>query len=317
MAFDLTVFNKQTYTAMTETLAQQVDLFNAASAGAITLAPADNAGDFSIEASFKAISGLVRRRDAYGTGTVTAKALEMLNNASVKVAAGTPPIAYQPQQYTWIKQNPALAALKIGEQLAKAQMADMVNTAIRAAVAATSVNTSVLYDGTAAVASFSALNTTAAKFGDRMMDIKAWVVHSKVMSDLFANALTNSQNLFTYENVNVIRDPFGRLFIVTDALPLFLDLTTDNYYSLGLVEGGVAVQSNNDFNAVMVDTVGNENIITTYQAEWTYNVGVKGYTWDITNGGKSPTDAALGTGTNWDKTASDNKDTAGVILKSL
>jgi hypothetical protein len=317
MAFDLTVFNKQTYTAMTETVAQQTNLFNQASAGAITLAPADNQGDFSIEASFKAISGLVRRRDAYGTGDITAKALEMLSNASVKVAAGTPPVAFQPQQYAWIKQNSALAALKIGEQLAKAQMADMVNAAVRAAAAATTGNASVLYDGTAAAASFSALNAAAAKFGDRMMDIKAWVVHSKVMADLFNNALTNGQNLFNYENVNVIRDPFGRLFIVTDSAPLFISGPPDKYLTLGLVEGGVAVQTNGDFNAVMVDTTGKENIITTYQAEWTYNVGVKGYTWDTTNGGKSPTDAALGTSTNWDKTASDNKDTAGVVLKSL
>ena len=317
MAFDLAVFNKQTYTAMTETVAQQVDLFNAASGGTITLAPADNQGDFSIEASFKAISGLVRRRDAYGTGDVNSKALEMLSNASVKVAAGTPPVAFQPQQYTWIKQNPALAALKIGEQLAKAQMQDMVNTAVRGAVAACTGNAGVKYDGTAAVASFTALNTTAAKFGDRMMDIKAWIVHSKVMTDLYANALTNAQQLFTYENINIVRDPFGRLFIVTDAAPLFIDAATDNYITLGLVSGGVAVQTNADFNAVMVDTVGKENIITTYQAEWTYNVGVKGYTWDAANGGKSPNDTALGTATNWDKTASDDKDTAGVMLTSL
>ena len=318
MAFDITVFNKQTYLTMTEVVAQDVEKFNQASGGALVLAAADNQGDFDIKASFKAISGLVRRRNAYDqSGTVAAAALQMLQNASVKVAGGTPPIVFEPQQYAWINQNPELAAAEIGTQLAKAQMQDMLNTAILATVAAIGGVAALNHDGTAAVASFSALNTAASKFGDRMMGIKAWICHSKVMSDLFANALTNGQSLFKYETVNVIQDPFGRIFVVTDAPALFIDDTTDNYLTVGLTEGGAVIQPNNDFNATMVDTTGYENIKRTYQAEWTYNVGVKGYTWDTTNGGKSPNDTALGTSTNWDKTASDNKDTAGVILKSL
>lgn len=318
MAFDISVFNKQTYLTMTEVVAQDVEKFNQASGGALVLAAADNQGDFDIKASFKAISGLVRRRNAYDqSGTVAAAALQMLQNASVKVAGGTPPIVFEPQQYAWINQNPELAAAEIGTQLAKAQMQDMLNTAIRASVAAITGVAGLNHDGTAAVASFSALNTAAAKFGDRMMSIKAWICHSKVMSDLFSNALTNGQSLFKYETVNVIQDPFGRIFVVTDAPSLFIDDTTDNYLTVGLTEGGAVIQPNNDFNATMVDTTGYENIKRTYQAEWTYNVGVKGYTWDTTNGGKSPNDTALGTSTNWDKTASDNKDTAGVILKSL
>ena len=42
-------------------------------------------------------------------------------------------------------------------------------------------------------------------------------------------------------------------------------------------------------------------------------VKLKGYTWDETSGGKSPTDAELATGSNWDKTVSDIKNTAGVM----
>ena len=34
----------------------------------------------------------------------------------------------------------------------------------------------------------------------------------------------------------------------------------------------------------------------------------------MVNGGKSPTDAKLATGTNWDKVASSDKNTAGVLL---
>lgn len=314
---DLKVFNKQTYSVMSETVAQQVEKFNAASRGSIVLRNKPNQGDFAIEAAFKAIAGLVRRRDAYGTGAVSPVALEHLQNASVKVAAGTPPIEFKPSDYHWIQANPELAAIKIGEQLAKAQLQDMLNTAVRALTAAISGQVGLVHDGTAAKASFAALNTGAAKFGDRSASLVAWIIHSKALHDLYDNALTNSANLFQFGTVNVVSDAFGRLFVVTDSPALFVDAATDNYLTLGLAEGAALVDANEDFNAVLVNTVGDENIKTTYQAEWSFNVGVKGYTWDMAAGGKSPTDVALGTATNWDKTASDVKDTAGVLVKTL
>ena len=59
-----------------------------------------------------------------------------------------------------------------------------------------------------------------------------------------------------------------------------------------------------------------ENMGTIWKGESSFTVGLKGYAWDVTNGGKSPNDAAIATGTNWDQFASDVKDTAGVLLIS-
>jgi hypothetical protein len=42
---------------------------------------------------------------------------------------------------------------------------------------------------------------------------------------------------------------------------------------------------------------------------------VKGYRWDVTNGGANPDDSSLGTGSNWDRAATSDKDLAGVVLK--
>ena len=217
MAFDLAVFNKQTYTALTETVAQAIDKFNQASAGTIVLQNAPAQGDFDIKASFKLIANLVRRRNVYGNGDVAATRLTQLLNAAVKVAAGTPPIEYEAAQYNWVLQNPALAALTIGEQLGKARVADMLNTAIRGAVAAISGHSDATHGSATETATFRTLNKAAFKFGDRANAIAAWVFHSSVVSDLYDNALANAENLFTYDGVNVMRDPFGRLFVVTDA----------------------------------------------------------------------------------------------------
>lgn len=317
MAFDLQVFNKQTYLAMTEHVAQDVEKFNQASAGAIQLISNPFQGDFDMEASFKQIEGLVRRRNAYGTGTIAAKRLTQILDVAVKVAAGTPPIQYEKQQYLWIKQNPELAALTIGEQLAKAKIADMLNAGILSGASAISGNSAMVEgDGTAA-ATFRLQNKAAARMGDRSSAIRAWVMHSTTMHNLFDNALANAENLFRYDGVNVIRDPFGRLFVVTDSPALSVTTTGTIYNTLGLVEGAIVVNDSNDFNAELVPSTGKDNIEYTYQAEWSYGVGVKGYAWDTANGGKSPTDAAIGTATNWDKIATDNKDTAGVLIKTL
>ena len=320
MPFDLQVFNKQTYVAMTETVAQDVAKFNEASQGTIQLIAEPFNGDFSIEASFKAIDGLVRRRNAHGSGTVAVKRLQQMLDVAVKIAAGTPPIRYEKQQYLWIQQNPELAALTIGTQLGKAKIADMLNAGILGGSSAIGGNANAVEGDGTGDSTFRLLNKGSARMGDRSSAIRAWILHSTTMHNLFDNALTNAQNLFQYDGVNVIRDPFGRLFVITDA-PALIGSTggttpTTLYQTLGLVEGGIVVNDSNDFNAELRAITGGENIEYEYQAEWSYAVGVKGYAWDIANGGKSPNDAAIGTGTNWDLIASSIKDTAGVLIKS-
>ncbi|MGO4398442.1 major capsid protein [Achromobacter sp. PAB15] len=318
MSFDLVVFNKQVATTITELVDQEVNKFNEASGGVLVLASAQNKGDFSIESMFKQIGGLVRRRDAYGSGSVPPKRLEQMANTAVKVAAGTPPIEFEPQQYLWIYENPTLAALKIGEQLAKAKLQDMLNAVIRALVAALKGNVGVVHEVMDVAPTWRVLNQGAGKFGDRSGALAAWILHSTVLTNLYDNALSNAERLFTYGTVNVMRDPFGRIFVVTDADPLVNPGAWGDspltYDTLGLVPGAGLVQDNGDFNAVMVDKTGGENISRVYQAEWTYNVGISGYSWDQSNGGKSPNDMALGSSANWDKTASSNKDTAGILI---
>ncbi|WP_288061378.1 major capsid protein [Rodentibacter caecimuris] len=314
MSFDLQVFNKQTQLALTETVDQDIDKFNKASGGTIVLQNAPVEGDFDIRASFKAVAGLVRRRNAYGQGTVEAKRLEQLLNVAVKVAAGTPPLEYEPQQYHWILKNPELAAITIGQQLAKARLADMLNTAVLGGVAAIGGNAKTVLDDKTQSPTFRTLNKGAALFGDRSGSLKAWVMHSTTLHTLFENALTNTERLFNYDNINVVRDPFGRVFVVTDS-PALVN-ADGSYNTLGLVENAILVGGNNDFNSVILPKVGGENIGATYQAEWTYNLGILGYKWDMTAGGKSPNDTALGTSTNWKKSATFDKDTAGVLVKT-
>lgn len=318
---DLAVFSEYAYDAMTEVLAQQVDLFNEASNGTIVLSDAAHQGDYSERAFYQKIDGLVRRRNAYGSGAVSEKSLEHLIDTMVKVAAGTPPVRLDPGQFKWIQRNPEEAGAAMGAQLAKDTLADMLNTAVAAGAAALSQVSAVVNDisggsGGAELPNFGALSDTAMKFGDYNSAVRAWVMHSYAIGKLYGNALANAEQLFTYGNVAVVGDPFGRRFVVSDIPGLIVTGSPNKYRTLGLVQGAIAVDKNNDFTDNYDTVNGDENIKRTYQAEWSYEVGVKGFAWDKTNGGKSPTTAALLTATNWDKYATDNKDIAGVMLLS-
>jgi hypothetical protein len=317
---DLKVYSEYVYTSLTEVLRQQVDLFNAASEGTIILGQAAVQGDYSDSVFWANVAGLVRRRNAYGTGTVSEKVMSDLVDTMVKIAAGTPPVRLDPGQFRWIQKNPQEAGAAMGQQIAVQVMADMLNTSLGAGFSALGQISNVTYDNTGATApadklSFAVLNNGQAKFGDQSAQIRAWVMHSKPMFDLYGNALTNAERLFLYGSVNVTRDPFGKLLIMTDAPNLVVSGSPNVYAVLGLVPGALRALQGNDFDANEQTINGSENIIRTYQAEWSWTLGVKGFSWDKTNGGKSPADAALFTATNWDRYATSDKDLAGVLIK--
>lgn len=315
---DLAVFNEQLFTLVTEILDQQVELFNAASAGAIVLASKPFGGDYSDKSFFASVTGLVRRRDPYGTGAITNKSLRTLIETMVKVAAGTPVLNLDPGQFNWIKENPDLAAATWAKQLAPQVLADMLNVAIGSvkaaltSVASTNVN-DISATGTG-LATYAAEVTTTALLGDRGSEITAWIMHSKPWYDIVQGNITNGAQLFKYETVKVLADPLGTPYIISDQPSLILAGTPNKYYTLGLRDAAVAINTNDDYDQVVVESVGQENIGRNMQAEWSYNVGVQGFTWDKTAGGHAPTDAALFTSSNWDKIATSYRDLPGVMM---
>lgn len=313
---DLAVFSEYAYDTMTEVLAQQVELFNGASRGTIALSTQANQGDYSDTAFWGRVNGLVRRRNPYGAGAVAEKNMLHLTDTTVKVAAGTPPVRLDKAKMRWIQQNPEVEGAALGIQLAKDMVADMLNTGVMGARVALGQVAAVVHDGTAGTMNPRVLNRGAGLFGDASEGIAAWIMHSTPLNDFHDNALTNGERLFTYGTVNVISDISGRVFVITDSPSLRTAGTPDTFHTLGLVAGGVSVEQNNDFDENMETVNGDENIKRTYQAEWSYNLGVKGFAWDKTNGGKAPNDAALGTATNWDRYATSDKDLAGVLVNT-
>lgn len=311
---DIKVFNEYLKNTTIETISQMVEKFNAASAGAIRLTPQGIDGDFLQESLWAGLHAAQRRVDRYAAnGAQAATALAQIQANSVKVAGGFGPILWEPSQLAWIQKNPAEALEVISRNLSEAIMADQLNTAIAALVAAISNVAGATNDVSAtAGVSYGAINGAHAKFGDASGLLVAQVMTGEVFHKLVGQNLANASQLFNSQSVNIV-DILGRPVIVTDAPALYATGTPNKQKVLSLADSAAIVHDGSDVVTSVQTSNGKERIETTFQADYSFGLGLKGYAWDIANGGKSPTNAELATGSNWDMFVNSVKSSAGVI----
>lgn len=308
------VFNDFIMPATIETLAQMVEKFNQASGGSIVLTTDGFTGDFLQRSFFQSIHNAVRRVNRYAAnGAASITDLSQIKESGVKVAGGIGPIRYEPAQMTWL-QKPTAEGIEVASRnFAEAMLQDQLNTAIAALVAAISNNADTTNDVSASAGvSYSAINTAHSKFGDASGSIVAEVMRGSVYHKLIGSNLANAERLFQAGNVRVV-DILGDVVVVTDAPALYTAGTPNKDKVLSLVSQAAVVHDGGDVVSNIDTTNGKERIETTLQVDYTFGVSLNGYTWDEANGGKSPSDAALATGTNWDRTSTSVKHTAGVI----
>ena len=309
---DMKVYNEYIKAATIERVCQEIDQFNAASGGAIVLNAEGFDGDFKMEAMFGSLEAAQRRVDRYASNDpVTATSLSQIEQVFVKIAGGFGPVLWEPSQLAWMQQNPELGIEMASRALTQAIMKDQLNTGIAAAVAAIGNNSdATLGLGAGTGISQSAMNQAHALFGDRSQALITQVMNGATYHALIGEALDNGNTLFSSETVTVV-NILGKRIIVTDA-PALVDGTSG--YTLSLQNAGIVVEDASDLITSIETTNGNARIETTFQADYSFGLGLKGYAWDTAAGGKSPTDTEIGTGTNWGVYASCVKDTAGVLL---
>lgn len=318
---DLQIYQDQAYTVMTEVLDQEIAKVISASNGTITMRADPITGDHSSEALYKKIPDLVRRRDINGSGNAPVANLEHIERTRVKVAAGTPTVEIDPSQFTWIQKNPEEAGVILGQQLAKDTLADMLNSGLVCAVAAMSGDAeaqSAIIPASGTKASSSDLLSVSRLMGDRYADMRAFVMNAHALHDIYENNMANLERLFVFGTVNIMADAFGRVFVVTDSPALSSDTTLagatlDVHNILGLTADSLFISTNGDYDSNIEKKNGKENLGRTFQAEWTYNTGVKGYTWNKAI--ESPTDAQLAASGNWSTYTTSYKDRAGGLLQ--
>ncbi|MCG6540178.1 major capsid protein [Pseudomonas sp. KSR10] len=316
---DMKVFNEYLKQTTIETLAQDVDKFNGASAGAIRLTTQGIDGDFLQESFWAGLHGAQRRVDRYAAnGDQAATALAQKQYDAVKIAGGFGPILWEPSQLAWIQKSPEEALEVISRNLSEAIVADQLNTVIAALVAAISNQAAATNDVSATAGiTYAAINAAHAKFGDASARLVAQVMNGTTFHALIGQNLGNAQQLFRAGDVTIV-DILGKAVIVTDSPALYSDAVVDpaapaKQRVLSLADGAGMVMDGSDLITNISVSNGKERIETTFQADYTFGLAMKGYTWDTANGGKSPSDVELATGSNWDLVANSIKASAGVI----
>jgi hypothetical protein len=302
---------------------QQVEEIAAGSRGAIAFSDARIKGDYGYDSFFASISSLVERRvvDTVSAGTAT-QALEK-EYVSVKLNRRAQ-VEWSLDAFKKKNVDPESFSFALGQEFAKRKFQAMMNDGLYAAAAALegqAALTKDVTDETNKTVSHSYINAAFALRGDMASEIVAVAMHSKPYYDLIGQALSDKvpSNIgggaIQLGNIPI----FGRAPLVTDsgALTDANGSLTDTYNSLGLVPGAIQIVQSEPETIVSAELVtGLHNLVYRFQAEWAFNVAVKGFQWDVANGGANPTDAALQTATNWDQIETSDKTLAGVLLVS-
>jgi len=311
---NMKVYDTEIYTTTIELLGQKLEAFNAASGGTIVLNTNAWRGNYTKESFFQSIASAQRRVDRNAAiGSQSPTQLSQGEFTGVKVAGGFGPITFEPAQMTYLLESPETAIMAISEGFSDALLSDQLNTAVGAAVAAVE-NVAALVNDVSASAGLSqqALNAGHFKFGDMQGMLVADVMHSSGSESLIDKALANGEQLFVSSNVTVV-SILGKILVVSDIPALYVAGVTNKTKVLSVTAGGIIVSNSSDIITNMDTTNGQTRIETTWQADYTFGLQLKGYAWDVTNGGASPLDAELFTGSNWDIAVKSNKHSLGTL----
>jgi hypothetical protein len=328
LASDVQIYDDQYHSGIVERVAQNITVFNQASQGTIRLLDNRLGGDYNKVGFLKSIANVVTRRDTTSVSAATVVKAEETSEIGVKINRKVGPIentldSFKKSLMDNAQGDGEVLSFLIGNYVADEMMADQVNTTLLAVANAienqAAVKSTIAASGTMTSAG---MIDGLALFGDAAGAIDLWVMHSKAYFDLMkeqvAAKITGISNFNLFEATPVT---LNRPVLVVDAPGLAVTTGTGtaavtDYYTLGLTANAAAC-INSEGETMNNEIVGGlENLVVRMQGEFAYNLQMKGFQWDTTNGGANPTDTALATGTNWDKVATSDKHLAGVLIQS-
>jgi len=325
------IYPELVHGGLVETLVQNTAAFNAASRNAIRLVSSRKRGDYAQESFWGLISSLVSRRDPNSVSAATGLVVPKAEQISIKVNRKVGPVDQTLDSFRKLGQSGDTQVLSflLGTQIAKAIQVDQLDAALRATAAALAAQSAVTVDRSAGASptagstiTTDALVQALAKKGDAASRVVTWVMHSKPYFDLVRSQITaNIDGVSNFVVASASPVTLNRPVLITDSAGLtFVEGSTSpnstGYYTLGLDENGVVVEDTEE-ELFQTDIItGLENIIVRLQGEYAYNLTVKGFKYNLQTSPMSinPTDAQIGTGSNWTKVMTSNKDLAGVVL---
>lgn len=324
LSSDFKVYDEQFQGAFVETIMQNVDAFNAASAGALVMNTRSLLGHYEKEAFFdEIVAAAIARRDTTASGAITATKLTQDEFIGVKLNRRNGPFEVSIDSMRKIGKDASREFSRvIGAQTAKAMPQEMIARVLAAIEAKLDSVAALKEDDTAAIITTNGLVDAVSKFGDAYGDLALIVMHSKPYFDLVKDQITNA--IYRANGVRIMEGipaTLGLPVLVTDSASLKetsgVSSGVDAYSTLVLAQRAAVVDiSETPIAALEGPLTGNEQLYYRWQAEYAYNLKLRGCQWDVTNGGANPANAAVATATNWDTVVADNKLLPGAILKT-
>ena len=307
-----TVFNTYVLPATMEMFTEQVRLFNESSAGALVLNADAFRGDFRTQAFFDNIMAAQRRVNRYGPNTEAPKTyITDHTQNEVKVAGGFGPVIFEPSELTWMHEPTGRSLEVAATNFSAALIYDQVNTALGAVLGAITSQPDAVYGNKAQQLTYDTINMAHSLFGAASSLLVADFMTGHQYHKFVSQNLANAPSLLVQAgNVRVV-SILGKVTVVVDAEAL--QPVDGSARVLSLTRGAVTVSDSGDVITNVETTNGQQRIETSFQADYTFNLGVKGYSWDTATGGKSPMDPELFSGANWERVSSALQSTAGVL----
>lgn len=324
---DVKIYQPQMQGAFIETLQQNVDAFNAASAGALSFDTRELHGQYEQEAFFDEVSA-ISRRDPSADSSSTASATKLTQDefVGVKLSRRNGPYEWNISSARLANFDPRRFSMVVGRQTAVATPKEMLDRVLSALEAKLDGVADLEHDATDGTLATADLIDGIGKRGDQAAAVRIWVMHSKPYFDLVKEQVASSASIYGSEvfGAQIFEGgpwSLNRPILVTDSDSLvdLTDVSSDEpiYSSLGLVAGAANIDMTEPPLAVAEGPkTGSDNLYIRWQAEYSYNLKLRGCAWDISGGGANPTDANVASAGNWDTVVADDKLLPGVIVRS-
>lgn len=307
---DMVIYDDQAQTAYLERMQDVLDVFNAASNGAVVLRNELIEGDLT-QRAFYQIAGSVAHRDVNSTTGVTGSKIGSDEMVGVKTPWKYGPYETTEEAFKRRARSPEEFSQLVGQDMADATLVYYIQAVFGALSAAILANANMHVNGSWANDGKKVLTKGMRKFGDRFARIALFAMDSTVYFDLVDQAIDNK----VYEEAGLViyggtPGTMGKPVLVSDQIP------EDMIF--GLQAGAAVVTESQPPGVRSYEINDQENLALGYRAEGTFNIELLGYSWDYSGSPAAPSNpsmAELATGANWRKYASSDKSTAGVIVE--
>ena len=268
---NMIIYNDQVQTAYFEKLQDELDVFNAASQGAIVMRSEAIPGDFTDE-SFYSIPGGIGHRDVNSEATATPKKIDGDESHTVKSPWGYGPYQTTEEAFKRRARSPEEFSQLLGEHMAVSMVDYSVGVAFAALNAAIGANAAMKTTASFETDHKKVLTKGMRKFGDRFSRIALFGMDSSTYFDLVDDAIDEK----IYEEAGLViyggtPGTMGKPVLVTDKAP------ADTIF--GLQGGAVGVVESQAPGIRSYEVNGMVNLTLGYQAEGAFNLELLGYGW--------------------------------------